>query len=62
MYIHVNQIIENQGPGPYNSLHHTDNIKYFFGSLFNTKSKESMHDPLDEESGRNLEMFLLRKR
>ena len=29
MYIHVYQIMKNQGPGPYNSLHHTDNSKYF---------------------------------
>ena len=29
VYIHVYQIIRNWGPGPYNSLCHTDNRKYF---------------------------------
>ena len=29
VYVNVYQIIENLGPGPYNSLHHTDNRKYF---------------------------------
>ena len=29
VYIHVYQKIKNIGPGPYNSLSHTDNIKYF---------------------------------
>ena len=31
--IHVYQIIKNRGPGPYNSLRHADNIKYFRVSL-----------------------------
>ena len=30
-YIHVYQIIKNQGPCPYNSLRHADNRKYFSG-------------------------------
>ena len=29
MYIHVYQVIKNRGPGPYNSLRHPDNRKYF---------------------------------
>ena len=29
--IHAYQKIKNQGPGPYKSLHHTDNRKYFSG-------------------------------
>ena len=31
MYIHVNQIIKNQGPGLYNSLRHADNRQLFSG-------------------------------
>ena len=31
MYIRVYQIIKNQGLGPYNSLRHADNRKYFSG-------------------------------
>ena len=34
----------------------------FFRSLSNTKSKRSAHAPLCNGGGRNLEMFLLRKR
>ena len=29
--IHVYQIVKNRGPGPYNSLRHADNRKYFSG-------------------------------
>ena len=29
VYIHVYQVITNWGPGPQNSLRHTDNRKYF---------------------------------
>ena len=43
MYIHVYQIIKNRGPGPYNSLCHTDNIKYFSGlSLMRNRGKAHM--------------------
>ena len=31
VYIHVYQIIKNRGPGPYNSLRHADNKRYFSG-------------------------------
>ena len=31
MYIRVYQILKNRGPGPYNSLRHADNRKYFLG-------------------------------
>ena len=61
VYIHIDQLIKNRGPGPYNSLRHSDNRKIFFGSLSNTNSKVSAHVLLDERSGKNLEMFLLRK-
>ena len=29
VYTHVYHIIKNQGPGPYNSLYHAENIQYF---------------------------------
>ena len=31
VYIHVYQITKNWGPGPYNSLHHAENRRYFWG-------------------------------
>ena len=31
VYIHVYQITKNWGPGPYYSLRHTDNRRYFLG-------------------------------
>ena len=52
---------KNQRPGPYNCLCCTDDRKYF-SDLSNTKSKRSPHDPLGEESERNMEMLFLRKR
>ena len=51
MYIHVYQIIKNQGPGPYNSLHHANNRKYFSG-LSNTKSMGSTQVSLGKGSGK----------
>ena len=46
MHIYFYHIIENRGPSPYNSRRHTDNRKYFFGSLSNAKLRESGHLPL----------------
>ena len=40
--IYVYQIIKNQGPGPYNSLHHADNRKYFSG-LSLTRNQGQVH-------------------
>ena len=65
MYVHVYQIIKNRGPGPYNSLRHADNRKYFSGlSLIQkvSKLKGSAHVLLSKESGKKLDMFLMRKR
>ena len=62
MYIHVYQIIKNRGPGPYNSLHHADNKKYFSGLSLSTKSTGSARVSLGKGSEKNLEMSLLRKR
>ena len=48
VYTHVYHVIKNQGPGPYNSLYHDENIQYF-SCLFNAKSKGSTHVLLGEE-------------
>ena len=42
MFIHVYQIIKNRGAGPYNSLHHADNRKYFLG-LPLTRNRKEVH-------------------
>ena len=53
VYIHVYQITKNGRPGPYNSVCHADNRRYFSGlSLSNAKSKGSAHVLLGEESGK----------
>ena len=54
-------MVKNWAPGLYNSVRHTDNRKYFLG-LSNVKSKISADVLFGKESGKNLEMFLLRKR
>ena len=51
VYIHVYQIIKNWGPGPYNSLRHADNRKYFSG-LSHAKSKGSAYVLLGEGTGK----------
>ena len=40
VYIHVYQILKNWGPGPYNSLRHADNRKYFSGLSLTQKRRE----------------------
>ena len=35
VYIYVYHLTKNWGPGPYNSLRHTDNRKYFSGQVRN---------------------------
>ena len=62
MYIHVYQIIKNRGPGPYNSLHHADNRKYFSDRSLNIKSTGSARVLLGKGSEKKLDMSLLRKR
>ena len=56
----LSDIIKNRRPGPYNSLRHADNRKYF-PSLSNTKSKGNPHVSLGQGSGKDLELFLLIK-
>ena len=41
VYINVDQIIKNRGPGPYNSLRHADNRKYFSGLYREIKGKRT---------------------
>ena len=61
MCIHVSQIIKNRVPALYNSLRHTDNRKYFLG-ISVTQNQREAHMFNLAKSGKNLEMFLLRKR
>ena len=42
VYIHVYHIINNRGPGPYNSLHHVDNRIYFLGLSLMWNRKEAL--------------------
>ena len=42
VYIHFYQITKNWGPGPYNSLHHVDNRRYFLG-LYLTWNRREVH-------------------
>ena len=50
VYIHVCQIIKNQGPGPYNSLRHADSRKYISGLFLKLNQREA-HVLLGEGSG-----------
>ena len=50
-YIHVYWITKNWVPGPYNSLHHTDNRKYFLG-LSLTRNRWEAHVLPGEGSGK----------
>ena len=51
VYIHVYRMTKNWEPGPYNSLRHADNKRYFSG-LFNAKLKGRAHVLLGEGSGK----------
>ena len=42
VYIYVYHMMKNQGPGPYNSLHHADNRKYFLG-LYPMRNRREAH-------------------
>ena len=42
VYIHVYQVAKNWGPGPYNSVLHADNRRYFSG-LSLTQSRREVH-------------------
>ena len=42
LYIHVYQITEDCGPGPCNSLRHSDNRRYFL-SLSLTRNRREVH-------------------
>ena len=51
VYIHVYRITKNWGPGPYNSLRHADNRRYFSG-LSLTRNRREAHVLLGEGSGK----------
>ena len=53
VYIHVCQIIRNQGPGPYNSLRHADNRKYFSSLSLMQNQREAHMFYLAREVGKN---------
>ena len=42
VYIHVYEIIENQGTDPYNSPFHADDLKYFFGLSLTRTQREAL--------------------
>ena len=52
VYIHAYQIIKNRGPGPYNSLHHADNRKYFSGLILSRIQSEAHIFYLASEVGK----------
>ena len=61
VYIHVCQIIRNQGPGPYYLLRYAESRKYFSGLSLIQNQREA-HVLLGEGSGKKLVMFLLKKK
>ena len=52
VYIHVYQITKNWGPGPYNSLCHADNRKYFLGLSLTPNRREAHMFYLAREVGK----------
>ena len=52
VYIHVYQITKNWGPGPYNSLRHADNRKYFSGLSLTRNRREAHMFYLAKEVGK----------
>ena len=61
VYIHVCQIIRNQGPGPFNLLRHAESRKYF-SSLSLMQNQREAQVLLGEGSGKKMLMFLLKKK
>ena len=53
VYIHVCQIIRNQGPGPYDSQRHADSRKYFSGLSLMQNQREAHMFYLAREVGKN---------
>ena len=52
VYIHVYQITKNWGPGPYNSLCHADNRRYFSGLSLTQNWREAHMFNLAREVGK----------
>ena len=61
VYVHVYQITKNWGPGPYNSLCHADNRRYFSGLSRDVKLKGSTHVLLGKGSGKTWTCSCLEK-
>ena len=53
VYIHVYWITKNWGPGPYNSLHHADNRRYFLGLSLMQNQREAHMFYLAREVGKS---------
>ena len=52
VYIHAYQITKNWGPGPYNSVRHTDNRRYFSGLSLKGNWREAHMFYLAREVGK----------
>ena len=52
VYIHVYRITKNWGPGPYNSLRHADNRRYFSGLSLTWNQREAHKCYLAREVGK----------
>ena len=52
VYIHVYRITKNWGPGPYNSLRHADNRRYFSGLSLTGNRREAYMFYLAREVGK----------
>ena len=52
VHIHVYQIMKNWGPGPYNSLRHADNRRYFSGLSLTRNRREAHMFYLAKEVGK----------
>ena len=52
VYIHVYRITKDCGPGPYNSLGHADNRRYFLGLSVTRNRREAHMFYLAREAGK----------
>ena len=52
VHIHVYRITKNWGPGPYNSLRHAENRRYFLGLSLTRNRREAQMFYLAREVGK----------
>ena len=52
VHIHVYRITKNWGPGPYNSLRHAENRRYFLGLSLTRNRREAQMFHLVREVGK----------